>query len=269
MAEQSVVASLKSRAASEASANIKSALLLAIQDAMQLSRSTALRTLARTVEACDAIRNGEATRLARKIELFEGKFRVGVRTVNAAKVEAYVKLRAEDDRRNGQLNSEWTGPRAETLRRPGPASKYLAAIQDDQKAEASCRKRPSVQRAEEIIGKLPQIEDRQELRLILEAGLIAGHQLKILKAGIEENFPQVQLAKDAEGALQFHPLERPPAKSFDRKILINLKLKLADNDQLRHFGLLNESGRIKSTLGGGHFLSRAEYSALASLLDSI
>lgn len=267
--EHNVLRILRNRAASEASASVKSALLVAIEDAILFSKSTAIRTLARTVEACDAIQNGDATRLAEKLEIFEGKFRVGIRTVNAAKVEAYIKLRAENDRRNGQLNSQWTGPRAETLRRPGPASKYLRAVQEDQKARKSTHKRPSAQRAEEIIGQIPKIEDRQELRLILEAGVIADHRLRILKAGIEENFSSIRIISDAEGTLKLQPLGPPPLASSDRKALLNLKLKLADNDQLRHFGLFNESGRIKSSLGGGHFLSRVEYSALMHLLDSI
>lgn len=246
---------------------IRSALLNAIAEANAYDRTAPLLTLRRTVEACIAIQNGEAAELARKLQSYQVKFRANRSTVNSETVAAYVHLRQKVDANKGCLTSEWTGPRAETLRRPGPAHTYLTAVQDAQKAKTRPRPTSRQKRLEEIIAKLPASEDRQEMRFEVQQRILAERNLAMLSKAVEKSIPAVTI----EGLSR----ERPPHevqhenRSSNRQgeILASLKNKLQSNEQLRHFDLVTDGKRLKVLSTGSHIMSKDEYETLIELLD--
>lgn len=246
---------------------VHTALSSAIAEANAYDRAAPLLTLRRTVEACNAIERGEATELARALRLHEQKFRTGRSALNSQTVAAYVHLRHAADARKGILNSEWTGPRAETLRRPGPAHTYLTAAQDAQIAKMRPRPTSRQKRLEEIIAKLPATEDQQELRFEVQQRALAERKLTLLSKAIQTRIPMIsieELSRDRpEGQLKLS--ERSHERQ--RKILAGLRNKLQDNEHLRHFDLVTDGKRLKRLSTGGHFLSKEEFETLLEALN--
>jgi hypothetical protein len=239
-----------------------------IDNAAAYERSISpLGTLARVVEACDAIHSGDAASLARSLKQREDVLRPGRTPINSRTVDAYIRLRELADQR-ARTRSEWVGPRDATIRRTEDLKKYVDARRD---AIAS-KVRPSpgsrARRVEEILGRLESPEDRQDLRFTLEQGYVAQRQLTLLRKAIETNFPAVDLNAVASG--QGSPA--PSALALDeaaRRALAQLAAKLQDPQHLRHFGLTNDGRRIKlSQPPGTQLIEKAELETLMSLLKS-
>lgn len=226
-----------------------------------------LATLARLVEACDAIASGEAAALAQSLGMETDRLRLGRTPLNSRTVDAYVRLRQADDQKN-RRPSEWTGPRDATLRRPGDLRRYLEARRD---ALAS-KPRPSAgsraRRLEEIVGSLPSPETRQDMRFALEQGYTAQRELALLRKALETNFPGVNLANLSGQKGQ--PDERNAQWELSqevRRALAQLLRKLQDESHLRHFGLTCDGHRLKlSHPPGTQFIEKPEFQALMSLL---
>lgn len=230
-----------------------------------------LATLSRVVEACDAIENGEAADLARKLKLHEGILRPTRTPINANTVAAYVRLRFERDQ-HARIESEWTGPRRETLSRPGHLKNYVQARRDALRAVRPSSVGSRVKRAHELIDFLPTVEDRQDMRQQLAEGYKAQRELALLKKAIEQNFPEISLNQ------LLRPRDKVPASRIenasaisdeDRSALAQLRTKLTDNDRLRHFGLENDGVRLKTLVTRTQFIEKAEYKALFSLIDDV
>lgn len=249
-------------------ATIRVVLESAVLEASAYDRTISpLASLARLVEACDAVENGEAAALARELGQEERRLRPGRTPLNSQTVDAYIRLRSARDQRD-RRTSEWIGPRDATLRRPGLLKKYLDARREAAGANQRSIQSSRARRAEELIAALPTAEDRQEMRFLLEKGLIAQRELALLKKAIETNFPAVKL-----GSLLGRPSpDQTPHETFvlsddERRALALLRNKLQDNEQLRHFGMVTDGHRLKVIHGGAHFLSKNELSTLMDLFQ--
>lgn len=246
---------------------IRQTLLDAISEAERYDDPRPLATLQRTVMACEAILNGDASKLSRKLEMFEGKFRKDRTALNSKTVEAYIKLRYQNDVLNGIRNSEWTGPRAETLRRGGPASRYLSAMRDAQKSGGIRRRANRQRQLEEIISKLKQEEDRHLLREEIAKGSLVIRRFSILKNSFAKANPAIDL--DNLESYDVKPRQLSSTSNGAQLVpaMISLKNRLQDNDQLRHFGLETDGKRLKTT-SGQHVILKEEYEILIELLDN-
>ena len=259
---------LESRIASTEDETVRLALEASVATADGYDRSISpLASLARLVEACDAIESGEAASLAQQLGKPSSAFRRSGSPLNGSAVEAYVRLRSAQDQAQ-KRSSEWGGPRRETIARSEYLAKYLVARQD----AATAKPRPGpgsrARRLEEIVGSLSRAEDRQDLRFALEKGSVAQRELAILRKSIETNFPAVSIDQ------LLGKISKPqPSATFadlsenQRQALAKLKNKLKDNEQLRHFGMATDGRRVKIMHNGAHFLEKAEYDALMTLLD--
>lgn len=245
---------------------IRETILDAISEAERYDDPRPLATLRRTVMACEAILNGDAANLSRQFNMFEGRFRKDRSALNSKAVEAYIKLRYQSDVSNGVTDSEWTGPRAETLRRGGPASRYLSAMRDSQKSGGIRRRSNRQRQLEEIISKLKREEDRHVLREELSRGALAIRRFSILRNSFAKANPAVDLdnlepydVKHRQKSIASNSGHLVPA-------MISLRNRLQDNDQLRHFGLETDGKRLKTT-SGQHVIPKEEYEILIDLLD--
>ena len=268
-AREEYLAFLREKISESSDEAVRAVLEAAMQEATAYDRSLSpLASLSRLVEACDAIESGEAAVLARKIGKLESRLRAGRTPLNSRTVDAYIRLRAELDIRS-KRPTEWTGPRDETLRRPGYLKRYLESRQDALRAKARPTPSSNLKRLEELVAALPTPEDRQDLRFALEKGFAAQRELRLLKKAIETNFPPIsldQLMGQSPVALASNPAIQ--VNDEHRKSLALLRSKIQDNDELRHFGLINDGVRLKTQHTGAHFLSKEEYEALLTLLQS-
>lgn len=252
---------------------VRAVLETATVDARNYDRSLSpLATLARVVEACNAIESGEAAVLAREIGQFEDRLRPTRTPINSRTIEAYVDLRRARDER-ARRASEWTGPRSETLRRQGNLKRYVEARRDAANSKRPVKVGSRIRRMEELTAKLPTPEDRQDLRFELENGYTAQRKLQLLERAIEANFPEVRLQDILGGrAGKTQQTSRAmPAKISDehRAALAHLRQKLTDNDRLRHFGLSTDGRRVRTLHTGAHFIEKSEYEALFAFLDEV
>lgn len=263
---QDALAFLYSRVDAAHHSQIRETLLDAISEVERYEDPRPIATLERTVKACEAILSGEAAKLSRKLRMSEGKFREGRSSLNSKAVDAYIKLRYQNDIINGITNSEWTGPRAETLRRGGPASRYLSAMRDAQKSAGSRRRSNSQRQIEEIVSQLKHEEDRQLIRQEIASGSLAKRRFSILKNSVAKANPTVDL-DNLESYDAKHRQESSASNSAQLvPAMISLKNRLQDNDQLRHFGLETDGKRLKTT-SGQHVIPMEEYETLIEILD--
>lgn len=262
------LAYLNDRLAQISEPGLRSNLENAIAAAGAFDRSDSpLGTLARLVEACDAIESGDAALLAKRLQLSESTFRPGRRVLNSKTIDAYVQLRKADDAR-ARRPSEWNGPRSETIRRDANLKGYLNARKDALVATSKPRAGSRLRRVEEIVGGISNPEDRQDLRFVLDNGIKAQRELDLLRRGIEQNFPTVVLEELLRPKKKLaEPDNKSSLSAAYRQVAAQLRRKLGDNDHLRQFGLVNDNGRLK-TFSGAHFLSRDELDVLTQLLSS-
>ncbi len=229
-----------------------------------------LASLARLVEACDAIESGEAAALARRLRSHEEKLRPGRHRVTSPAIDAYIRLRELQDQRKGVLETEWTGPREETIRRTPYLNRYFRARQEARDSKPKPSSTSKSRRIEEIIGGIPTPEGKQDMRFFIDEGLVAQKKLRILQKAIELHLPGLDIDE-----LLSNPVPRVESKDKrecngdDRQDLVRLRNKLQDSDALRHFGLTNDGSRVKTLHTGAHFIDKSEYAALMRILNSI
>jgi hypothetical protein len=240
----------------------------AIANAAAYERSISpLGTLARVVEACDAIISGDAATLAQGLRQHTDSLRLGRTPLNSRTIDAYIRLREIVDRR-AKVPSEWTGPRDSTIRRTDDLRKYVDVRRDAMTSKPRPSSGSRARRVEEVVGGIASPEARQDLRFTLEQGYVAQRQLAILKKAIETNFPAIDLGALVSG----QGSSQPAPKSLDepaRRALAQLAAKLEDQQHLRHFGLVNDGKRIKlAQPPGTQLIEKAELEALMLLLKS-
>lgn len=239
-----------------------------INNAAAYDRSISpLGTLARVVEACDAIISGDAAGLARDLKQQENVLRSGRTPINSRTIDAYIRLRHFADQR-ARIPSEWVGPRDATIRRTEDLKKYVDARRDALASKARPSAGSRARRIEEIVGSLTSPEARQDLRFTLEQGYVAQRQLTLLRKAIETNFPAVDLNAVVNGQASAAP-NTLALDEAARRTLTQLAAKLQDHQHLRHFGLVNDGKRIKlAQPPGTQLIEKAELEALMSLLKT-
>lgn len=231
--------------------------------------SSPLVSLSHVVIACTDIRSGKAAALARELGEYENRLATFRPTVNSKSVNDYVRARELADRRAG-LGSEWSGPRDSTIRRSSYLHDYVCAVRDSLTVLKSARPRSSDQRIAEIIETVPSTEDRQDLRMIYLRLTRQVRDYEILRKSILTECPEVRILGDG-GVVTIE--SRPPAQEFadeeQKTALASLANKLQDNDQLRHFGLRNEEGRILTILSDAQLLDRKELAAILKIVREV
>jgi hypothetical protein len=225
-----------------------------------------LASLARVVEACDAIISGEAAALAQSLDLHTNFLRPARTPLNSRTIDAYIRLREVVDRRASRL-SEWLGPRDATIRRT-ELKKYVDTRRDAMAAKPRPSSGSRARRVEEVVGSLTSPEARQDLRFTLEMGYVAQRELKLLKKALETTSPGVDLSALITG----RSAAEPAAFALDetsRRALAQLAAKLEDPEHLRHFGLINDGRRIKlAHPPGTQMIEKVELEAMMSLLKT-
>lgn len=225
-----------------------------------------LASLARVVEACDAIISGDAATLAQSLDLHTDFLRPVRTPLNSRTIDAYIRLREIVDRRASRP-TEWLGPRDATIRRT-ELKKYVDTRRDGMAAKPRPSSGSRARRVEEIVGSLSSPEARQDLRFTLEQGYVAQRELKLLKKALETTSSGVDLSSLFAG----RSAAAPAALTMDepaRRALAQLAAKLQDPQHLRHFGLTNDGRRIKlAQAPGTQMIEKAELEALMSLLKT-
>lgn len=207
-----------------------------------------LGTLARLLEACDAIVSGDAGALA-EAEKLETQYLLPGRTpLNNMTVAAYVRLRRHVERRREE-EGKWNGPAGKTIQRTYAYRRYLVTRQELQQI----RRRPSQgskqRRIEEILGSIEPIEARQDLRFELDKGITATRQLAVLTRGLADAGIDLTPLSAAFESGDMNARKRSPnaarLEPGEAQQLAQVAALLQDNDQLRNFELMNDGFRIK------------------------
>jgi hypothetical protein len=210
-------------------------------DAALLGDPRRMGTLERLEQACSDLLSGAAMRLAEAHGRDGGRFRMSVRRLNPQAIEDYVRLRQQIEGR-----SYWSGPVSVTIR----SDPDLKAYVKERAREAFGDRRPpkpnsSRRRIDEIVDRIPSLDDQSRLRVALEDGRQCKRELDLLREAVRK-LPAVDpdiLLKPggAESDVTIHA----PLSGAERELVKTLLGRIRNNSYLFEMGLVFRNGRLK------------------------